>query len=106
MPINNKRLLYSVIVTVSLLLVSLGIRVPSNLRAHSPKLHSRAVIETTVKDSQEEGSKKNLADAVCQNSIKLEIPTQFILSSQQENQKYSFIPAGYFNARAPPTLNA
>lgn len=106
MPMNNKRLLYLVIVTVSLLLVFLGIRVPSILRAHSPKPHSRAVIETTVKDSQEEGSRKNLADAVCQNSIKLEIPTLFILSSQQENQKFSFIPLGYFNTRAPPALIA
>ena len=82
-PINNKRLLYSVSVTVSLLLVFLGVRVPYIFGAHSPKPHSRVVIETAAKDSQDEGSRKNLDDAVCQNSIKPDIPTQFIVSSHQ-----------------------
>ncbi len=106
MRINNKRLFYSVIVTVCLHLVFLGIRVPGNLGAHTPKPHSRAIIETTVKDSQEEGSKKNLVDCACQNSINLETPTQFNLATQQEAQNYSFIPSGHSKARAPPALIA
>jgi hypothetical protein len=101
-PINNKRLLCSVIVFVSLHFVFLGIRVPSILAAHSPKLHSHAVIDTSVKECQEEELRKNFADAVCHNSVKLDFPTQFTLSSQQENQKYRFILPGDFNARAPP----
>lgn len=106
MRINNKRLFYSVIVAVCLHLVFLGIRVPVNLGAHTPKPHSRAIIETAAKDSQEEGSRKDLVDVVCQNSINLDAPTQFSLSPQQKIQNYSFIPSGHSKARAPPAPSA
>jgi len=104
--IQNKRLIYSVILTVSLLLVLLGIRVPHHLGAHSHKPKPRAVIESTVKDSQDEGSRRNLAYATCHISVILDIPTQYIIFSRQEFQKISSIPLDLFNARAPPIFIA
>jgi len=106
MTINNTRLFYSLIVAVSLHLVLIGIRIPSILGAHSTNPHSHVVIETSVKDSQAEGPRKNLVDVVCQNFIKIVIPTHFNLPAQLENQKHRFIPHGHFHARAPPAFIA
>lgn len=105
-PIKGNRLLYLIIVTVSLHLVVLGMRLPAFPGAHSPKPHSRAVIETTVKGGQEEGARKNLVDAICQHSVGSDVSTLFVLSSRQEIQKYAFIPPGHSKARAPPMLIA
>lgn len=103
----NKKLLYSIAITVSVLLVFVGIRVSSLTTSHSPKpRYPRAVIETTIKDSQEAGTKNSFSVAICQNALILGIPTQLSLPLQQQSQNCNFTPPELLNARAPPTFIA
>jgi hypothetical protein len=103
----NKKLLYYIALTVSVLLVFVGMRVSSIASSHTPKPRSpRAVIETSVKDSQEAGTKNSFSDAISQNAPILSIPPQLSLPFQQQFQNCNFTPPGVLNARAPPALFA
>ena len=103
MPISNRRVRLFIVVTVSLLLVLVGMRVSGISAAHSPNSRSpRAVIESAVKDSQEAGSRKNAAVAVCQYTVSLNIPTRLAADPEAQFQQNDPITPGRLNARAPP----
>ena len=103
----NKKLLYSIGITVSVLLVFVGMRVSGITGAHTSQPRSpRAVIETTIKDCQEAGSKKSTAYAICNDVLTVSIPIQISLSFRQQFQNCDFNPTGHLNARAPPALTA
>jgi len=103
----NKKLLYSIAITVSVLLIFVGMKVSSITGPHSPKPRSpRAVIETTVKDCQEAASKKSTSVAICNDVFIVSIPIQISFSFRQQFQDCNFTPTGHLNARAPPALTA
>ena len=101
-PITNVRLWGSVIVTASLCLVFLGMRVPNLSKLSSPKPRPRAVIETPVKAGQPAGARVNADVVSCQIAHLLTVPTPFNSSFHQEIRKFNFIPIEYHTARAPP----
>jgi len=101
-PISNKKLWCSVIVTASLCLVFLGMRVPNLSKLHTPKPRPRAVIETTVKAGQPAGTRVIADVDAYQIALVLNPPTPFRSSFRQEIRKFNFIPIENHTARAPP----
>ena len=99
---SHHRPIHPVIVTVSLLLVVIALRVPTILVTHSPRSNLREVIETAVKESHEGGSRQTFADAVCPNPLTLDLPTPSGECSCRASQAYLFLAVEFFNARAPP----
>lgn len=106
MAIQKKRLICTVIATVSLFLLFLGMRVPNIAQPHSPKPRPRAVIEASVKAGQEAGTRVIVAVEACQNALNLSIPTPFRSSHHWEIRTFNFTPIEHLSARAPPVLPA
>ncbi len=99
--ISGGRILNVLAITVAVLLVCAGVMRACDFTC-SPKRSPRAVIETTVKEGQEAGSKKHALVAICQSAFMLDLPNCVESVIQQGITKSNLIEPGRFNARAPP----
>ncbi len=102
--IAGGRILYAVAITLSVLLIGSGMMRAAGFSGmwSTKKRSPRAVIETTVKDAQEAGSKKHALAAICQSAFILNLPDQVASVVERGISKSSLIISGPFNARAPP----
>ena len=104
---SNKKVIYTLTVTGSLFLVSLGMKVPDLSRLHHPKPRPRAVIETTVKACQAAVTKANVDVAAFQFPVALDFSTSSFRSSfQQKIHRPAFVALEHNTARAPPVIAA
>ncbi|ABB33705.1 hypothetical protein Gmet_3500 [Geobacter metallireducens GS-15] len=102
----DKRVLWPVIVTVSLVLVFLGTRTPNIARPQKPTSRPRAVIETQVKTTQAGIEKHGQAVELCHRAEFFNVSAPRVSAVHFEPHKIVSSVLCFISARAPPLAYA